>query len=333
MSNTGLAVLVMGATLGVTTIGVAMDKRTLPEVVDFGAVTADPGVAYDATAPLLSRSPVKQFRIPVTHQRIQIDDDVMYDGWTFGGTVPGPTLRVRQGDRVEITLVNESNTPHSIDLHSARIPMDEAMKTIMPGDSLHFEFIARDAGAYLVHCGTPPVLMHIMQGMYLAIIVDPLYGWSTRADREFVIVQSEFYAKPGDHAVAEPDWDAARDKRASHVVFNGRAFQYKRAPLRVNIGDRVRFFVVNAGPSERSDFHVAGAVFDRVYPDGNPRHALNSIQTWPIAAGGGAVFEIVFEEGASGEGTYAFVTHAFADADKGAVGLIKVGNPAGPVTH
>jgi nitrite reductase (NO-forming) len=163
--------------------------------------------------------------------------------------------------------------------------------------------------------------------------VDPVQGWGTKADREFVIVQSEFYAKAGEDDVARPDWDAARDKRASHVVFNGRAFQYKQEPLQVEVGERVRFFVVNAGPSERSDFHIVGAVFDRVYPDGNPRHALNGIQTWPIAAGGGAVFETVFAEGASGVGTYAFVTHAFADADKGAVGLIKVGEPGGTVTH
>jgi nitrite reductase (NO-forming) len=172
-----------------------------------------------------------------------------------------------------------------------------------------------------------------MQGMYLAIIVDPVRGWGTQADKEFVIVQSEFYGKSDDAGRVRPDWEAARDKRASYVVFNGRAFQYKSAPLQANLGDRVRFFVVNAGPSERSDFHVVGTVFDRVYPDGNPKNVLNSVQTWSIAAGGGAVFEAVFEEGASGEGTYAFVTHAFADADKGAVGLIKVGNAKGHVTH
>jgi nitrite reductase (NO-forming) len=109
------------------------------------------------------------------------------------------------------------------------------------------------------------------------------------------------------------------------VVFNGKAFQYKDNPLRADVGDRVRFFVVNAGPNLSSDFHVVGAVFDRVYPDGDPSHALSGVQTYGVPAGGGAVFEAVFEEGASGEGVYAFVTHAFADADKGAVGLLQVG--------
>jgi nitrite reductase (NO-forming) len=166
-----------------------------------------------------------------------------------------------------------------------------------------------------------------MQGMYLPIIVDPKDGWGTEVDREFVLVQSEFYAQAGEHGVRGPDWNAALAKNASHVVFNGKANQYQGSPLAVDVGDRVRFFVVNAGPSLRSDFHIVGAVFDRVYPDGNPKNVLNSVQTWQIPAGGGAVFETEFKEGESGAGVYAFVTHAFADASKGAVGLIKVGNP------
>jgi nitrite reductase (NO-forming) len=218
--------------------------------------------------------------------------------------------------------------PHSIDFHAARIPMNRAFRTIVPKDSLSFEFTARDPGAYVVHCGTPPVLLHLMQGMYLPIIVDPAEGWPGRADKEFVLVQSEFYldaknqAKPG-----EPDWNAALERRATYVAFNGRAFQYKDAPLQVAVGDRVRLFVVNAGPSLPSDFHIVGAIFDRVYPDGDPAHVLSGVQTYTVPAGGGAVFETVFDKDASGEGLYAFVTHAFADASKGAVGIIKVGNP------
>jgi nitrite reductase (NO-forming) len=167
-----------------------------------------------------------------------------------------------------------------------------------------------------------------MQGMYFAIIVDPKAGWGTKADKEFVLVQSEFYAKTDSVTGAvKPDWTAAMAKNASYVVFNGRAGQYKDAPLKVDVGDRVRIFVINAGPSFRSDFHVVGAVFDRVYPDGNPRNVLERVQTQSIPAGGGAVFETVFEEGASGEGLYPFVTHSFADAEKGAVGIIQVGTP------
>ncbi|HET6618202.1 MAG TPA: multicopper oxidase domain-containing protein [Gemmatimonadota bacterium] len=298
--------------------------------IDFGVVRTRLEPAYDATAPKPSDARIREFRIPMTHETIEIADGKTYEGWTFGGTVPGPALRVRQGDTVRITLVNESPMGHSIDLHSARIPMNEAFRTIGPGKELTFEFVARDAGVFMVHCGTPPVLLHIMQGMYMAIIVDPEDGWGTDVDKEFVLVQSEFYpvATDSEEALASPsgpDFEAARDRDAGYVVFNGRAFQYKDHPLKAEIGDRVRFFVVNAGPNFSSEFHVVGAVFDRVVPDGDPSHALTGVQTWGVPAGGGAVFETVFEEGASGEGGYAFVTHAFADADKGAVGLIQVG--------
>jgi nitrite reductase (NO-forming) len=297
--------------------------------VDFGATRTPTEPTFAAALAPTDPAPVKEFRIPITHGAQTIAQGVTYPVWTFGGTVPGPAIRVRQGDLVRITLVNESPMGHSIDFHAARIPMNEAFKTIGPGDSLTFEFVARDPGAYLVHCGTPPVLLHIMQGMYLPIIVDPEEGWGTDADRELVIVQSEFYGRGGTDGAMEvtPDYEAARATQPTQVVFNGRTFQYKDHPIEVEVGDRVRFFVVNAGPSLRSDFHLVGTVFDRVIPDGNPDHALEHVQTWTVPAGGGAVFETVFEEGASGEGVYAFVTHAFADADKGAVGLIQVGRP------
>lgn len=297
--------------------------------IDFGLEPTATEPVYAAELAPVGNAPVKEFRIPMTHEMVTIADGTTYEGWTFGGTVPGPAIHVREGDLVRITLVNESSMGHSIDFHSARIPMNDAFRTIGPGDSLAFEFVARDPGAYLVHCGTPPVLLHLMQGMYMAIVVDPADGWGTDVDKEFVIVQSEFYTRAGTEGApgVRPDFEAARATQPSHVVFNGRAAQYKNHPLEVALGDRVRFFVVNAGPSLRSDFHIVGTVFDRVIPDGNPDHALEHVQTWTVPAGGGAVFETAFEEGLSGEGVYAFVTHAFADADKGAVGLIQVGAP------
>ena len=298
------------------------------EVVDFGKVKTAVAPAYDASVAAASDAHTKEFRIPITHQTIEIANGVKYEGWTFGGTVPGPVIRVNQGDVVKITLVNESPMPHSIDFHAARIPMNKAFKSIVPGEELKFEFTANDPGAFMVHCGTPPVLLHIMQGMYLPIIVDPKDGWGTKADKEFVLVQSEFYSMPemaanGTHAM---DYTGAQDKKASYVVFNGKAFQYKDHPLHVDVGDRVRLFVINAGPSFDSDFHIVGTIFDRVYPDGNPKNVLEHVQTQLIPAGGGAVFETVFDKDSNGEGAYAFVTHSFADAQKGAVGLIQVGN-------
>ncbi len=305
------------------------------ERIDFDRVVRATSPAYDARLSPVSDAEVKEFRIPIKDATIEISKGVTYSGWTFGGTVPGPVLRARVGDRVRVSVVNETPMPHSIDFHSARIPANVAYRMIAPGDSLSFEFTARDAGAFLVHCGTPPVTMHLMQGMYLPIIVDPKDGWGTKADEEYVLVQSEFYAKPGDTSTVassvavpmQPDWQGAMAKQAKYVVFNGRAFQYKDAPLHANIGDRVRFYVVDAGPSFDSDFHIVGAVFDRVYPDGNPRHVLEGVQTYTVPAGGGVVFETVFDRDGSGEGLYAFVTHDFADAEKGAVGIIQVGTP------
>jgi nitrite reductase (NO-forming) len=297
-------------------------------VTDFGAVATPTEPVYRAALAPAAPAAVKAFRIPIKDATVEIAPRVTYKSWTFGGTVPGPVIRVRQGDLVRITLVNQASLPHSIDFHAARIPMNQAFRTILPNDSLSFAFTARDPGAYLVHCGTPPVLLHLMQGMYLPIIVDPKRGWPGKVDKEFVLVQSEFYVQGGDSALpGQADWRHALDREASYVVFNGRAFQYQARPLQVDVGDRVRLFVVNAGPSFTSDFHIVGAVFDRVYPDGDPAHALEHVQTWGIPAGGGAVFETVFAKDASGEGVYAFVTHAFADAAKGAVGLIRVGDP------
>jgi nitrite reductase (NO-forming) len=320
--------LVLAAAAAVVVTLPALRRDDTVERVDFGSVRRATQPAYDARLEPASDAAIKEFVLPITEDTIQIAGGVKYVGWTFGGTVPGPTLRVRQGDLVRIKVVNRSPMPHSIDFHSARIPANVAYRSFNPGDSISFEFVARDPGAFMVHCGTPPVTMHIMQGMYFAIIVDPKDGWGTKADKEFVVVQSEFYAKRDSASTTlQPDWPAALAKNASYVTFNGRAGQYKEHPLRVDVGDRVRFFVVNAGPSFRSDFHVVGAIFDRVYPDGNPRNALEGVQTQSIPAGGGAVFETVFAKDASGEGLYPFVTHSFADAEKGAVGIIQVGAP------
>jgi nitrite reductase (NO-forming) len=325
-----LHVLALAApTLALVALGFAGAGRSPERVtaVDFAKVVTPTQPTYAAAVPPVSDAPIKEFRIPIKNATITIADGVTYNGWTFGGTVPGPVLHVRQGDLVRIRLVNEAPMPHSIDFHAARIPMNVAYRSIGPNDSLSFEFTARDPGVFLVHCGTPPVMLHIMQGMYMAIIVDPAGGWPTKADRQFLILQSEFYADKPDSGTAQPDWKAALDKDATYVVFNGRAFQYQQTPLQVDEGDRVRLFVVNAGPNYTSDFHIVGAIFDRVYPDGDPAHALAHVQTYPVPAGGGVVFETTFAKDGSGAGSYAFVTHAFADATKGAVGVIHVNGP------
>ncbi|HEV8124605.1 MAG TPA: multicopper oxidase domain-containing protein [Gemmatimonadales bacterium] len=331
MTLTTAATLILGAAFWVSRPGKLEIER-----VDFGVTRTSVTPAFDAAVAPVSRATIKEFRIPMTQDTIEIASGVRYVGWTFGGTVPGPVIRVRQGDLVRINLVNLSgDMPHSIDFHASKIPMNTAMKSIAPGDSLQFEFEATTPGVFMVHCGTPPVLMHIAQGMYLPIIVDPRNGWPTRADKEFVLVQSDFYpvASAADSTLFQGDWDAMLQARPRFVVFNGRAFQYQKNPLQVAEGDRVRIFVMNAGPNIRSDFHVVGNIFERVYPGGNPDQVIEGVQTYDVPTGGGAVFELAFAKGLSGEGTYAFVTHAFADASKGAVGLIQVGHPATMASH
>ena len=331
MTLTALATIALSGT-----IYSATSRTTDVERTDFGVTRTTVSPAFDARVAPVSKAATKEFRIPMTHDTIEIAKGVRYVGWTFGGTVPGPVIRVREGDLVRINLVNEAkDMPHSIDFHASQLPMDHAMKSIAPGDSLQFEFVATTPGTFMVHCGTPPVLMHIAQGMYLAIIVDPKGGWPTDVDKEFVIVQSDFYPKPSlaDSTVKEGDWAAMQSAVPAYVVFNGRAFQYKDAPLQVAEGDRVRLFVMNAGPNIRSDFHVVGNIFDRVYPGGNPDQVIRGVQTYMVPTGGGVVLELEFKKGRSGAGNYAFVTHAFADATKGAVGVIQVGSPATMASH
>lgn len=328
VAKVAISTLALG-TVGLGMTGLAHARRPARvEFTDFAKTITTTTPAYDATVRPASNADIKAFRIPIKDAVIQIAPGVSYQGWTFGSTVPGPLIHVRQGDQVRITVVNEAPMPHTIDFHAARIPANVAYRMIMPHDSVQFDFIARDPGAFMVHCGMPPITMHLMQGMYLPIIVDPASGWGTHADKEFVLVQSEFYTKADtNQGLVQPDWDAEKLRQASYVVFNGRAQQYKDHPLQVNVGDRVRFYVINAGPNFDSNFHIVGAIFDRVYPDGHPEHALEGVQTYLVPAGGGAVFETVFAKDGSGEGVYPFVTHSFADAERGAVGLIRVGTP------
>lgn len=321
------ALVVLIAVLGLFT-AFRFHPQPAVEVTDFSTF-APPADGYDPEVKPVGRAEVKEFRIPITHRVIEVAPGVRYQAWTFGNSVPGPVIRVRQGDRVRVVVTNQSDMPHSIDFHAARIPMDKAFGMILPHQEHRFEFTARDPGVFMVHCGTAPVLMHIMQGMYLPIIVEPAGGWGTRADRELVLVQSEFYVAAGNDTVPHlPDWEAATSDQPTYVVWNGAANQYSRHPIQLEVGDRVRIFVVNAGPSHRSDFHIVGTIFDRVIPDGVPSHALEGVQTYSVPAGGGAVFEAHFDEG---EGQYAFVTHSFVDAAKGAVGILRVGHPTGPM--
>jgi nitrite reductase (NO-forming) len=277
--------------------------------------TAQPP-AIDPVAPPRATVRLHRLRIGITHARVTIADGVTYDAWTFEDRVPGPVLRVTQGDTVEFTLVNRSPMPHSLDFHAAEIAPDRAYRNLMPKDSITYRFVARVPGAFMYHCGTAPVALHIANGMYGAIIVDPRQGRTPA--REFVFVQSEFYTNTNDSSRAI-DWDKLLSLAPDYVVFNGYEAVYAKHPIPVRVGEPLRMYVVNAGPNRFSAFHVVGAIFDRVYLDGSLARPLEGVQTVTVPVGGGAIFEARLVE----PGTYPFVSHAFADATKGAVGVFE----------
>jgi nitrite reductase (NO-forming) len=237
--------------------------------------------------------------------------DKAYGSMNFDRQVPAPTLRVTEGDTVHFTLTNSGTLPHSIDFHAAQIVWSRVYQEVAPGASANFDWTARYPGVFMYHCGAAPVLMHIADGMYGMVIVDPKGGRPPA--RQYVIVQSEFYGSGGEYAKmlnAPPDF----------VVFNGQALRYKTTPLVATAGELVRLFILNAGPNSSSAFHVIGALFSHYESDGYPPNAQGMHQTIDVPPGDGALVELTFAE----PGTYPFVTHKFSDASKGATGLFKV---------
>ena len=273
---------------------------------------------YDATMPPLDPGPNKSLVIEAVDATVEVAAGINLHAWTFDGAVPGKVVRLRQGDALDFTLRNNGTIGHSIDFHAAQIPWDVNYKTIVPGDEITFKWTANFPGVFMYHCGTGPVLEHIGNGMYGAVIVDPAEGFAPA--REYVLVQSEFYLKKGSGGAWDGDLDRMAAVQPDFVTFNGAANQYQQQPLAAGPGERIRLYVMNAGPTLFSAFHVIGALFDTVYVEGNPANPLRGIQTWTIPPGGGATFELTIPE----PGKYPFVTHSFAYTGLGAVGLIEV---------
>src|SRR5712692_4238790 len=229
------------------------------EAASVPAATAS--AAHHATMPILqpaSSETTKKITIEVKDARMEIAPGVVADMWTFDGTVPGTTLHVRQGDTVEFTLVNNGKTNHSIDFHAAQTPWDVNYRSFGVGEKLQFTWQAKVPGVFMYHCGTPPVLQHLAMGMYGAIIVDPAEGLP-KADREYVLVQSEYYLKLDDKGIYQTDYNKAVNVDPDYVVFNGFANQFSTEALMANPGERIRLYVMNAGPTTTSAFHVIGA--------------------------------------------------------------------------
>jgi nitrite reductase (NO-forming) len=285
---------------------------------------------FPAELPPVPEGNVVDVELTLKDVVVEIAPGVEYTAWGFEGGAPGPAIHVREGQQVRITLTNGGAIPHSIDFHAARIAPDKAFRDVDPGESITYTFEATDPGVFMYHCGTKPVLAHIANGMYGAIVVEPAEKPLPRADREYVLVSSEWYLNgPG---IEEP---AAYDPLKAHAVmpdwvtWNGYAGQYVAHPLTADPGETVRFWVVAAGPSLDTDFHVVGTIFDRAWVNQDMTQFQTGVQTVGVPAGGGAVFDVKIDE----PGLYPFVSHSFASVDMGQVGLLKVGNPQGTGGH
>jgi nitrite reductase (NO-forming) len=318
--------------------GQAADHNTALPLDSFAGVVpenaadlAEAHAATDAALPVVPGGDLVKVKMTLKDMVVEVAPGVKFNTWAFDGHgAPGPIVHVREGQTVEMTLVNGGSIPHSIDFHAARIAPNVAFKDVAPGESFTFRFKAGDPGVYMYHCGTKPVLAHIANGMYGAIVVDPAKPLP-KADREYVLVASEWYLDgDGIEKPASLSMDKARAMAPDWTTFNGYANQYVTHPLKANPGDTVRFYVVAAGPTLDTDFHVVGTIFNRAWVNADVTNPpQNGVQTVLVPAGGGGVFDVKIDE----PGLYPFVSHAFAHVDLGQVGLLQVGKVDGAASH
>jgi nitrite reductase (NO-forming) len=302
--------------------GVAkIDINSLP--VETAVLTHAPEVP-----PPISRKKPARVKIHLETREVvkKLTDGVDYTFWTFGGSVPGPFMRIREGDYVDFTLANHpsSKMPHNIDLHAVTGQGGGAEGSFTaPGHSSTFSFRALNPGLYIYHCATAPVGMHIANGMYGLILVEPEKGLPP-VDKEFYVVQSEFYTKGkyGARGLQPFDMQKAISENPDYVVFNGSvgALTNDNA-LKAKAGDNIRIFVGNGGPGLVSSFHVIGEVFDQVYTEGGTIPNQKNVQTTLVPAGGASIVEFKTEIPA----TLILVDHSiFRAFNKGALGMLKV---------
>ncbi len=298
--------------------------------IDFAAKPAANWKRRDPIAPAAPAATTHRLTLEANETVVEVAPGVTQEMWTFNGQAPGPVLRGKVGDTFEITLVNKGKLGHSIDFHASKVAWNEEMRTLQPGESLVYKFEAKHSGIYMYHCGTAPALHHIGNGMFGAIIIDP--PGLPAVDREFIFVQGEIYTgplgQPGDltKMVGEA-WDA--------VVFNGYVNQYLHQPIRIEPNRRYRAWVLDAGPSENSSFHIVGTIFDTMYKEGaytlRPGDLKGGAQALDLQPAQGGFVEFTMDK----VGLYPIVTHKFANVGKGALGLFQAGDvpAAGGAAH
>jgi nitrite reductase (NO-forming) len=341
LRRTGAASLALAAFLGGTLAARAQEIPGEPSgnpvetpdlPIEQAILTSPPHVP----PPITRRHPARvvvQLEVREVVQRLA--DGVDYTFWTFGGTVPGSFIRVRQGDVVEFHLNNHpsSKMPHNIDLHAVTGPGGGAAATFTaPGHSSQFTFTAEKSGLFVYHCATAPVPMHVANGMYGLILVEPPEGLPP-VDREYYVMQGEVYTtgRNGEPGLQSFDPEKAEDERAPYVVFNGAVGSLTGDnALTADVGNRVRLYFGVGGPNLTSSFHVIGEIFDTVYPESafsNPQH---NIQTTLVPTGGSVTVEFKLQV----PGTYVLVDHSLSRAfNKGALAMLKVAGTADRVLY
>ncbi|HEY5978405.1 MAG TPA: multicopper oxidase domain-containing protein [Microlunatus sp.] len=273
--------------------------------------------ARDAALPSLSKSRVQRRTFVVRDVVREVAPGVTQRLWTYDGTAPGPVLHGRVGDRFEITLVNDGSVGHSIDFHAGTLAPQRPMRTLSPGQSLTYRFRATRAGVWMYHCSTMPMSAHIANGLFGAVVIEPPH--LPRVDRSYLLVQSELYL--GDQG-GEVDVTKLAAEDPDLVVFNGFANQYDHATLTARVGERVRIWVLDAGPNRPTSFHVVGGQFDTTYAEGAYllRRGEGGAQSLGLQAAQGGFVELTFPE----PGDYPFVSHLMIDAERGAHGMFRV---------
>ncbi len=282
-----------------------------------------------------SHSTKVNVKLEVVEKIMRMADGVDYTFWTFGGTVPGSFIRVREGDVVEFELMNRpgNKMPHNIDLHAVNGPGGGAAASFTaPGHSTTFSFRVLNPGLFVYHCAVAPVGMHVANGMYGMIFVEPK-GGMPEVDREYYVMQGDFYTKGryGEQGLQPFSMEKAIDERPDYVVFNGSVgAMLGDNALTAEKGETIRVYFGNGGPNLTSSFHAIGEIFDKVYIEGGLQMTNKNVQTTLVPAGGAAIVEFKVDVPAN----VILVDHALTRAfNKGALAMIKVGGEPDPLIY
>ena len=314
-----------GVTASASIAGAGHHHLSAPAEIQPDA-NAEPPPYFDPVAPKPLPGTVHNLDVTVEEKDMTVVPGVVQRVWTLNGSVPAPTIRVHVGDTMNVHFTNpaSSSMSHSLDFHASENALNDEMRTIPPGESIDQQWKANYAGVWMYHCVTSPPVWHVASGMYGMVIVEPKEGLPP-VDKEWVVTQNEWYLGP-QHEGISLEKASASAPAPDYMAFNGTPNQYIDHPFKMKAGERGRIFLLNAGPNLESSFHIVGMVFDTVIKEGvtltpdNPGHYGS--QAVDLAPAQGAIVEFTAPE----DGTYEFVTHTFNFHDRGAHGVIQVGD-------